>query len=72
MGFFRMSNQDFRHTKPRYSIQESMDILGCGRARIYEYIKDNLLEVYKVGGRTYATPEGINRVIEHDYKEAHK
>ena len=67
-----MSIQDFRHTKPRYSIQETMDILGCGRARAYEYINNGLLEVYKVGGRTYATPEGINQVIEHDYKEAQK
>ena len=72
MEFSKKSIQDFKHLKPRYSVKDGMTILDCGRARLYQYINDGLLEAYKVGGRTYLTPQGIDRVIEHDYKEAQK
>ena len=60
----------FQHTKPRYTIPEGMALLGCGRSRLYGYIQDGLLESYKVKGRRYLSPEGIDKVVEVEKREA--
>jgi len=60
----------FAHFKPRYTVNDGMELLGCGRARLYEYIRDGLLESYKVKGRRYLTPEGIDKVVNIEKKEA--
>jgi hypothetical protein len=49
-----------------------MQLLGCGRARLYEYINAGLLESYMVKGRRYLTPQGIDRVIKHDEEASKK
>ncbi len=60
----------FQHTKPRYTVTDGMNLLGCGRARLYEYIKNGVLESYKVKGRRYLSPEGIDKVVEFEKSEA--
>ena len=60
----------FTHTKPRYTVNDGMNLLGCGRARLYEYIKNGILESYKVKGRRYLSPEGIDRVIDSEKQDA--
>ncbi len=62
----------FTHQKPRYSIADGMNLLGCGRARLYEYINHGLLESYMVKGRRYLTPKGIEQVVKHDEKALKK
>jgi hypothetical protein len=49
-----------------------MKLLSCGRARLYEYINDGLLESYMVKGRRYLTTNGIDRVVKHDEEAAKK
>lgn len=62
----------FRHKKPRYTIEEAKDLLGKGRASVYELINAGLLESYTVGRRRYITPEGIDNVVEMEFKAAKK
>ena len=54
----------FQHTKPRYTINDLLDLLGIGRASLYAAINDGSLATHKCGKRRFATPEALDKYVE--------
>lgn len=49
--------------KLAYSINETSEVLGVGRTKIYKEIAKGKLEARKIGKRTVVTSEGLNAYI---------
>jgi excisionase family DNA binding protein len=60
----------FTHTKPRYTISDSLGLLGIGRSRLYADINAGKLSTYKIGKRRFINPAAIDRYVEECEKEA--
>ncbi len=53
----------FVHTKPRYSINDLMQLLSIGRTRLYRDINLGQLKTYKVDKRRFASPEALDEYV---------
>ena len=59
----------FQHTKPRYTINDLIDLLGIGRASLYAAINDGSLATHKIGKRRFACPEDVDAYIQRGKQE---
>lgn len=50
-------------TRQAFSVDESAHILGCGRTKIYDLIKDDRIRVVKIGTRTIIPKSEIDRLL---------
>ena len=53
----------FQHTKPRYSINDLINLLSVGRNTLYAAINDGSLKTHKSGKRRFAFPEDVDAYI---------
>jgi len=60
----------FVHTRPRYSINDLLNLLNIGRATLYADIGAGKLETYLVGKRRFTEPAALDRYVELVRKEA--
>jgi excisionase family DNA binding protein len=54
----------FHHTKPRYTINDLLDLLSVGRATLYAAINDGSLKTHKIGKRRFACPEDVDAYVQ--------
>ena len=51
------------HTKPRYSINDLLELLSIGRGTLYAEIKLGRLKTYTLGKRRFADPEAVDEYV---------
>jgi excisionase family DNA binding protein len=51
------------HQKPRYRIEEALELLGLARSTCYGAIKDGRLKTVKDGRRTFVNAAEIDRYV---------
>jgi len=54
---------EFIHTKPRYSIKETMFLLGVSRGQVYKAIDRGELKIYKSGKRSFISPAALDNYV---------
>jgi excisionase family DNA binding protein len=54
----------FIHSRPRYSINDLLNLLDIGRATLYAAISEGKLETYKIGKRRFSSPEALDAYVE--------
>ena len=54
----------FHHTKPRYGINDLIDLLSIGRNSLYKAIADGSLKTHKDGKKRFAMPEDVDAYID--------
>jgi len=60
-----VTGQVSRETVERqgYNVGESARIVGCGRTKIYDLIKEGRIRVVKIGARTIIPKSEIDRLL---------
>lgn len=53
----------YQHTKPRYTINDLLDLLGTGRASLYADINSGKLQTHKVGKRRFSRPDDVDQYV---------
>ena len=53
----------FSHTKPRYSTNDLIILLGIGRTKLHSEIKSGRLKAYKSGNRYYFDPLDVDTYL---------
>ena len=53
----------YQHTKPRYTINDLLDLLSVGRATLYAAINDGSLKTHKIGKRRFSCPEDVDAYV---------
>ena len=59
----------FIHTNPRYSIKQTEKLTDRAHSTIYRDIGLGRLKTYKVGKRTFVSPEALDEYIALDEQE---
>ena len=54
----------YQHTKPRYPVSETANLLGVSNPIVYKLINEGALLSHKEGRRRYVTAEAIDHYIE--------
>ena len=60
----KFPDSKFPHSKPRYSINDTLNLLGIGRATLYADINAGKLATYLVGPkRRFVSPEALDAYV---------
>ena len=54
----------YEYKKPRYSINDLIELLGIGRAQLYEAINSGALQTHKIGKRRFACAEDLHNYLQ--------
>jgi hypothetical protein len=54
----------FQHTKPLYTVPETLELLSQSRGKFYEEVRTGAIHIIKRGRRSLVTAAEIDRYIE--------
>lgn len=54
----------FQHTKPLYTVPETLELLSQSRGKFYEDVKTGAIHIIKRGRRSLVTAAEIDRYVE--------
>lgn len=54
----------FQHTKPLYTVPETLELLSQSRGKFYEEVKTGAIHIIKRGRRSLVTAAEIDRYVE--------